>query len=149
MFLLTAIVLSGLASLGKPSPLPNLPSKVVRQEPPVPSTYPLGDPCGNEWQYVNFDPANAADMSHLSTLHNRICSSQLRAYIGWGIDSANKGNKVYQDFLLDDDESKGIVASVLGLLQGPNEAGKLIGDVVRAMVIDNLVWSRYDLRDSI
>ena len=120
------------------TPLPDTPSRVVRRDAPSPSTYPLGDACGNEWQYVNFDPENDSDKSHLGTLHNLICSGEVRAYIGWGIDSADNGNEVYKDFFADDDETKANVASVLKLLQGDDIPGTYAGDVVGKMVIDNL-----------
>ena len=38
------------------TPISSPPSKVIaRADPPKPSSYPLGDACTNEWQYLNFN----------------------------------------------------------------------------------------------
>ncbi|KAK5994168.1 hypothetical protein PT974_07610 [Cladobotryum mycophilum] len=63
---------------------PLSPSKVVRAEAAAPSTFPLGDACGNEWKYLNFDPKNDAHKVHLQELYDVICISELRAISSWG-----------------------------------------------------------------
>lgn len=138
MSFLAPFLLTLPAAASTANPLPQPTTRVARRDNPSPSTYPLGDACGNEWQYLNFDPKNGADMSHLGTLHKLICSGEIRAYIGWGLNSANKRDQVYKDFFEDDDDTNGNVVSVPELLQGPDEPGRFIGDVVGSMVIDNL-----------
>ncbi|KAI2625594.1 hypothetical protein GGR54DRAFT_506556 [Hypoxylon sp. NC1633] len=59
-----ALALSVTSVVANPLPV-NPASRVVRRDVPAPSAYPIGDACGNEWQYLNFDPNNDADNGHL------------------------------------------------------------------------------------
>lgn len=104
MFLLKPLVFASSIAGVIATPVPNWPSRVQRREAPTPPTYPLGDACGNEWQYLNFDTTVDADKGHLETLHNLICSGQVRAYLSWGVVSAQKDNEIYKDFFGDDDD---------------------------------------------
>jgi hypothetical protein len=43
-------------------------------------------------------------MNHLGTLHNLICSGELRAYLSWGYKSATDENNIFKCFFKADDE---------------------------------------------
>ncbi|KAJ7915390.1 hypothetical protein B0H13DRAFT_1610500 [Mycena leptocephala] len=122
--------------------LPNTPSRVLQSAgPPAPSTYPLGDACGHEWQYLNFDPEHETDIGRLQTLHNVICSGELRTLSSHGKVSALAGDNVYLRYFPksdEDDDTQAQVSSVLGLIAGTDGA---IGSVVESFVVDNKDFS--------
>jgi hypothetical protein len=130
--LLAAVSLTAYAI---PTSTCNASALVDRADPPTPSSYPLGEACGNEWQYLNFDTSSDTDRNHLGTLHNLICSGQLRAYLSWGYKSAVADNNIFKCFFKADPDN--IVPSVLSILQGTDASGTFIGDAVARMVIDN------------
>ncbi|KAI1317619.1 hypothetical protein F5Y16DRAFT_406595 [Xylariaceae sp. FL0255] len=100
------------------------------------------DACGNEWQYLNFDTNNDTDVEHLYTLHDIICSEEVRALASYGSLAATAGNAVYKRyFTLSNDidgDTQGDVASVLNLIAGTSDTDGLIGDVAGTFVVDNL-----------
>ncbi|KAI1747783.1 hypothetical protein F4782DRAFT_398178 [Xylaria castorea] len=119
----------------------SLASRVVRREPPAPVAFPLGDACGNEWQYLNFDPENDTDKGHLQTLHDIICSGEMRALSSWGAGAATAGNLVYKRYFPlsdDEDDFQGHVNSVLMIISGQSSTEGSIGTVVGSFVVDNL-----------
>lgn len=134
-----ALALALLAATAIANPL--RPSRVQRRDPPAPSSYPLADACGHEWQYLNFDTGNANDVAHLQTLHDIICSGEMRAISSYGSNSAATGNRVYQRYFAlsdDEDDSQGNVESALNLIAGTSSTDGSIGEVVGTFVVDNL-----------
>ncbi|KAI1370151.1 hypothetical protein F4677DRAFT_451676 [Hypoxylon crocopeplum] len=116
-------------------------SRVVRRDPPAPSAYPLGDACGNEWQYLNFDAGNEADEGHLQTVHNIICNGEMRAISSWGAGAASAANLVYKRYFPlsdDEDDFQGHVNSVLTTIAGQSSTEGEIGTIVGSFVVDNL-----------
>ena len=117
-------------------------SRVLRRDdPPAPSTYPLGDACGNEWQYLNFNPNDATDSAHLMMLHDVICTGELRAVSDFGVVSAQVNLKPYARYFPaseEGDDTQRNVASVLGLITGTSSSDGAIGEVVGGMIVDNL-----------
>lgn len=116
-------------------------SRVVGRTPPVPSAYPIGSACGNEWQYLNFDPSNNADNGHLQTLHDIICSGEMRAISRWGAKAASDANLVYKRYFPmsdDDDDFQVHVNSVLMKIAGQSSTEGMIGIIVGTFVVDNL-----------
>lgn len=117
---------------------PLYPSKVIRQETPEPSEFPLdGGPCGNEWQYLNFNTENAVDRERLQKLHDVICIGELRALSARGAYAAELSNNVYALFFDTEDGLPAEVEDVLMMIAGDDTAGTMVGDVVADMVIDN------------
>ena len=79
------------------------PSRVVpRQAAPTP--FPLGNACVNEWQYVNFDTADATDSAHLQKLHDIVCSGEMRAGSSYGALSAENTLAPYLRYFAASDE---------------------------------------------
>ncbi|KAI0856129.1 hypothetical protein F4860DRAFT_424609 [Xylaria cubensis] len=144
MLMLKALALALLTATVVAKPLrPSLvsPSRVQRRDPPAPSSYPLADACVHEWQYLNFDTSNTNDAAHLQTLHNVICSGEMRAISSYGSGSATDGNRVYQRYFAlndDDDDNQGNVASALNLIVGTSSTDGAIGEVVGTFIVDNL-----------
>ncbi|KAI0907004.1 hypothetical protein F4823DRAFT_630785 [Ustulina deusta] len=135
-----ALALSAVAVVANPLPL-SRPSRVVPRDPPAPSAFPLGDACGNEWKYLNFNPEDDTDKSHLQTLHDIICSGELRAVSSWGAYSATHSNAVYQRYFPlsdDEDDFEDHVNSVLSKIAGESSTDGMIGQVVATFVVDNL-----------
>ncbi|MCJ1330054.1 hypothetical protein MMC10_006735 [Thelotrema lepadinum] len=135
------ISLSLVVAVATASPVLKSPSRVLRRDPPAPSAYPLGDACDHEWQYLNFNPSDATDSAHLMTLHNVICSGEMRAVSSYGQASAQSNLKPYARYFPpsdEDDDTQGQVASVLGLIAGTSSTDGAIGAVVGGMVVDNL-----------
>jgi hypothetical protein len=121
------------------NPVPS-PSQIERRDPPAPSSYPLDTACGHEWQYLNFNPSDATDMSHLETLHNVICSGELRAISSWGASAAQSFNLVYQRYFPESDEEDDFethVYNVLTAIAGTSSTDGSIGSIVGSFVIDN------------
>ncbi|KAM5354927.1 hypothetical protein ACJ41O_001573 [Fusarium nematophilum] len=130
-------------SIAAASAKPLSPSKVVRQAagPVEPSSFPLGDECGNEWKYMNFDPENDADKAHLQKLHDVICTGELRAISAWGAqaaeDSKTSINVVYDVFFDTKDDTNSKVEDVLKKISGQSSSEGMIGEIVKTMVVDN------------
>ena len=82
------LIYYAILAIAKAKPLPNAPTKVARQTSAEPSSYPLGDSCGNEWKYLNFNKDDATDKSRLQKLHDVICVGEMRSLSGWGADAA-------------------------------------------------------------
>ncbi|KAI0429121.1 hypothetical protein F5Y09DRAFT_268536 [Xylaria sp. FL1042] len=131
------MALSAISVVANPIPL-DQPTRVVPRSPPTPSAYPLGAACGNEWQYLNFKPNDNTDKAHLQTLHDIICSGEVRALARAGVDAATKTNAVYKRYFPltdEEDDFEGHVISVLSRIAGTDG---MIGQVVGAFVVDNL-----------
>ncbi|KAF8146948.1 hypothetical protein K438DRAFT_1868330 [Mycena galopus ATCC 62051] len=144
MTLPTIVLLALVGALANAKPLLNAPSRVARQDPPAPSAYPLDTPCGHEWQYLNFNPDDDTDKGHLETLHNVICSGEMRALSSNGQASATDGNAIYQRYFPlsdDEDDTQGKVSSVLALIAGTSSTDGSVGAVVAGMIVDNLDFS--------
>ena len=123
------------------SPVLNNPSRILRRDPPVPSTYPLGDACDHEWQYLNFNPDEDTDKTHLQTLHEVICSGEMRAISSYGQSSAENLLAPYKRYFPekdDEDDFPTHVKDVLGLIAGASSTDGAIGEIVGTFVVDNL-----------
>ncbi|EME43030.1 hypothetical protein DOTSEDRAFT_72430 [Dothistroma septosporum NZE10] len=146
MALVQALILALSVPSSRASPLSVSPSRIAaRADPPAPSTYPLdGGACGNEWQYLNFDPTSDTDQAHLLTLHNVICSGEMRAISSWGATSAQDVNVPYKRYFPEndpddaDDVTEENVYDVLIKIAGESSTDGMIGEVVGGFVIDNL-----------
>lgn len=124
-----------------------LASKVARADPPEPSPYPLGEACGNEWEYVNFDPANEADQRLLRRLHDIICTGEVRSLASRGYTAAEEArtgtNAVFDLFFNVNHEDSGDttaddVSDVLRIIRGDDSSSaSFIGPVVGEMIVDN------------
>lgn len=138
--LLAACLLSSIHA----KPLPS-PSNVVdkRADPPAPSAYPLGDACGNEWQYLNFNPDDDTDKGRLQKLHDVICIGELRALSSWGAKAASDAktsiNEAYDlYFATENPDSRDVVNDVLMMIAGQSSTEGMIGEIVGTMIVDNL-----------
>ncbi|RBR25409.1 uncharacterized protein FIESC28_01846 [Fusarium coffeatum] len=126
---------------------PLVPSKVARAEPPEPSPYPLGEACGNEWEYLNFDPANEADQRLLRQLHDVICTGEVRSLASRGYTAAEEAktgtNPVFNLFFDPGEETPVVVSDVLKMIRGDDSSSaSFIGAVVGEMVVDNKDFSQ-------
>ncbi|KAI9663191.1 MAG: hypothetical protein M1821_008239 [Bathelium mastoideum] len=122
-------------------PILNNPSRVLRRDQPTPSAYPLGDACGHEWQYLNFDPTDDTDQAHLQTLHNVICSGEMRAISSYGQASAQGVLAPYKRYFPEsdaEDDFQTHVSDVLALIAGMSSTDGAIGNIVGTFVVDNL-----------
>lgn len=121
---------------------PLSPSKVVRQNAAAPSTFPLGDACGNEWRYLNFDPDDETDRERLQKLHDVICVGELRAVAARGSYAASQATssiiEVYDTFFDTDEDTPAKVRQILRKIAGESSSEGSIGTVVGTMIIDNL-----------
>ena len=136
-FVSIALVVAGAGA----SPVINNPSRIDRRDPPAPSTYPLGDACDHEWQYLNFDPENDIDKTHLEKLHDVICSGEMRAISSYGQASAEDFLAPYKRYFPesdDEDDFQTHVKDVLGLIAGTSSTDGAIGSIVGTFVVDNL-----------
>lgn len=128
---------------------PISPSKVGRAA-AEPSNFPLSDACGNEWKYVNFDPEDDTDKTHLQKLHDVICIGELRALSARGAYAATQrkttDNVAYDVFFDPDDEGTSIVNEILMKIAGQSSTEGMIGEVVGTMVVDKNGWL-YALQD--
>lgn len=128
-------------ALASSSPVLNNPSRILRRDPPpAPSTYPLGDACGHEWQYLNFDDTDDTDQAHLQQLHNVICSGEMRAVSSYGQISARDVLAPYKRYFPESDQEDDFqthVQDVLGLIAGTSSTDGAIGTVVGTFVVDN------------
>ena len=124
------------------SPILNNPSRVVpRQDPPAPSSYPLGDACGHEWQYLNFNPELEADKAHLETLHDVLCIGEMRAVSSYGEAAAERALAPYKRYFAVSDEEDDFqthVKDVLHLIAGESSTDGAVGSIVGTFIIDNL-----------
>ncbi|KAL8796259.1 MAG: hypothetical protein Q9195_001374 [Heterodermia aff. obscurata] len=129
------------------SPVLQSPSRILRRKPPSPSAYPLGDACGHEWQYLNFNPSDATDKGHLQKLHDVICSGEIRALSSYGQTSAENALAPYNRYFPPSDEEDDFeihVKDVLGLIAGTSSTDGAIGSVVGTFVVDNLDFAADD-----
>ena len=141
MSLSKVLSLALVVALARASPVLSNPSRVLRRDPPTPSAYPLGDACGHEWQYLNFNPDDDTDKAHLQTLHNVICSGEMRAISDFGQLSAQDVLAPYKRYFPesdDEDDFQTHVKDVLGLITGTSSSDGAIGAVVGTFVVDNL-----------
>ncbi|CAF9934268.1 MAG: hypothetical protein HETSPECPRED_009165 [Heterodermia speciosa] len=141
MSLSRVLSLTLFAAAALASPVLNSPSRVLRRDPPSPSTYPLGDACDHEWQYLNFNPDDDTDKAHLQTLHDVICVGEMRAISSYGQSSAERALAPYKRYFPESDEEDDFqtnVKDVLGLIAGTSSTDGAIGTVVGTFVIDNL-----------
>lgn len=117
---------------------PISPSIVARA---TPSDFPLGEPCGNEWKYLNFDPDNTAHKEHLQKLHDVICSGELRAVSARGFYAADQTAtsiiEVYDVFFETGDGTPAKVSEVLKKIAGQGSDEGMIGEAVGSMIVDN------------
>lgn len=130
---------------------PLVTSKVARADPPTPSSYPLGDACGNEWKYLNFDPANEADQGLLRRLHDVICIGEVRSLASRGYTAAEEArtgtNAVFNVFFYPGDDNPDEVSDVLRIIRGDDSSSaSFIGPVVGEMIVDNKGESSRDAR---
>ncbi|KAF7190834.1 hypothetical protein HII31_07993 [Pseudocercospora fuligena] len=144
MYLAAGILAAWSLSSVHAKPLPS-PSQVVdkRADPPAPSAYPLGDACGNEWQYLNFNPDDDTDKSRLQKLHDVICKGELRALSSWGAAAAQDAktsiNEAYDlYFATENPDSRDVVYDVLMMIAGQSSTEGMIGEIVGTMIVDNL-----------
>lgn len=114
-----------------------------RQETEEPSAFPLGDPCGNEWKYLNFNKDDDTHKSRLQKLHDVICVGKLRAVAAHGGYAAPKStgeddvDEVFEAFFSLEEETPEKVQDVLMRVAGEDAPGEMIGEVVGGMVVDN------------
>ncbi|KAI4166941.1 MAG: hypothetical protein LQ343_007613 [Gyalolechia ehrenbergii] len=112
------ISLALFVAVARASPVLHSPS-LLRRDPPAPSAYPLGDACGHEWQYLNFNPEDDTDKAHLQKLHDVICSGEMRAISSYGHVSAQDVLAPYKRYFPESDEEDDFqthVKDVLGLI---------------------------------
>ena len=128
------------ALLGATSALANPllpPSKVRRDDPPAPSDYPLDEPCGGEWKYLNFDPKNSNDKTHLLQLHTAICTD-MDGILEGALDAVSHANKNYLRYFPpkdDDDDYPSQITDVLNKLYSTSSGG--IAPLIESFTIDN------------
>lgn len=141
MSLSKALSLALVVVVARTSPVLNNPSRVLPRDPPAPSIYPLGDACDHEWQYLNFNPDDDTDKSHLQKLHDVICGGEMRAISSYGQASAQDVLAPYKRYFPESDEEDDFqthVKDVLGLITGTSSTDGAIGTVVGTFVVDNL-----------
>ena len=141
MSLLKVLSLTLVIAVARASPVLNNPSRVLRRDPPAPSAYPLGDACGHEWQYLNFNPDDDTDKAHLQKLHDVLCSGEMRAISSYGQFSAQDVLAPYKRYFPESDAEDDVethVKDVLGLIAGTSSTDGAIGSVVETFVVDNL-----------
>ncbi|KAL1794237.1 hypothetical protein ACET3X_007658 [Alternaria dauci] len=131
------------------NPILSTPTRLAaRDDPPKPSAYPLGDPCTNEWQYLNFNPDDPTDKAHLEQMHHILCIGEMLALTSYGSGSAERALKPYlryfgpnedSDDPDDPDEYKyqEHVKSVLDMISGNGENNVKLGEIVGTFVVDN------------
>lgn len=108
-------------------------SKVRRA--PIPSSYPLGTPHTNEWQYLNFQTGVTADETHLRQLHNAM-GLDMNHLLDAGEKAVSAVNKIYLRYFPrsdDEDDVQNHVSSVYNMLGNGN--GLL--PLVRTFTVDN------------
>lgn len=133
------ISLALFVAVARASPVLHSPS-LLRRDPPAPSAYPLGDACGHEWQYLNFNPEDDTDKAHLQKLHDVICSGEMRAISSYGHVSAQDVLAPYKRYFPESDEEDDFqthVKDVLGLIAGTSSTDGAIGTVIGSFVVDN------------
>ncbi|KAF2228667.1 hypothetical protein EV356DRAFT_495133 [Viridothelium virens] len=147
MYLSKTHSLALLIAVARASRFLNHPSRVLRRNPPTPSAYPLGDACGHEWQYLNFNPDDDTDEAHLRTLHDIICGDEMRAISSYGQFSAQDVLAPYKRYFPESDEEDDFqthVKDVLGLIAGMSDTDGAIGSIVGTFVVDNLDFGAND-----
>lgn len=139
-----ALYVALIIAAARASPVINSPSRVLPRgdepEKPKPSTYPLGDACKHEWQYINFNIEDGADVERLEKLHDVICSGEMRAIASYGEVSAKDVLAPYKRYfpLKDEDEDYPLhVMDVLHLISGESSTDGKIGKIVETFVVDN------------
>ena len=140
MYQAKALSLALLVAAAASSPVPNAPTKVIRRDLPKPSSYPLGDACSHEWQYLNFNKDDPIDKAHLKKLHDVICSGEMRALSSYGAGSAERNLAPYKRFFPpsdDEDDYQKHVSGVLNLITGTSSTDGAIGSIVEKIIIDN------------
>lgn len=140
MSLSKVLSLALFVAVARASPI-HSPSRILRRDPPAPSAYPLGDACGHEWQYLNFNPDDNTNRAHLQKLHDVICSGEMRAISSYGQASAQDVLAPYKRFFPEsdpEDDFQTHVKDVLGLIAGTSSTDGAIGSVVGTFVVDNL-----------
>jgi len=124
------------------SPIIKSPSRVAARQAPEPSTYPLGEACGHEWKYLNFNPEDATDQGRLQKLHDVICSGEMRAVSAWGREAALNNAAPYARYFPpsdEEDDTQAQTAEILLLIAGTSTADDgAVGALVETFVIDNL-----------
>ncbi|KAF7504633.1 hypothetical protein GJ744_001987 [Endocarpon pusillum] len=111
--------------LSSANPVFNSLSRVGRSDdPPKPSKYPLGDPCGHEWQYLNFKPDDAADKSHLRNYTERSAMPYNRYF------PPKEGHE-------EDGDYPKRVESILKAITGESSTEGRIGAIVADMIVDD------------
>ena len=141
MSLSKVLSLALIVAVARASPVIKNPSRVLRRDPPTPSTYPLDDACGHEWQYLNSNPEDDTDKAHLQTLHNVVCSDEMRAISRYGQISAQDALAPYNRYFQESDEEDDFqthIQDVLGLIVGTNSTDGAIGTVVGTFVVNYL-----------
>lgn len=149
MSLSKAISLALAVAAVRASPILNNPSRVVhRADPPAPSSYPLGDACGHEWQYLNFNPEDETDKAHLETLHDVLCIGEMRAVSSYAEGAAARALAPYKRYFAvsdEEDDFQSHVKDVLHLIAGESSTDGAVGSIVGTFVVDNLGKSHYTL----
>ncbi|ERF76598.1 hypothetical protein EPUS_09184 [Endocarpon pusillum Z07020] len=151
MSLSKVLSLALILAVARASPVLNNPSPVLRRDPPAPSTYPLGEACDHEWQYLNFNPDDDTDKAHLELLHYVICSREIRMMSILGQISAKDVLAPYKRYFPESDEEDDFqthVKDVLGLIAGTSSPDELIGTVVGTFVVDNLDFAADDSNEA-
>ena len=123
------------------NPFATEPSRVYRRQAPEQSAYPIGDPCEHEWRYLNFDPDDDDDKTHLRQLHDVICSGEMRAISSYGSGSARRFLAPYRRYFPQSDEEDDFqthVGDVLDLIAGESSTDGRVGSIVGTFVVDNL-----------
>ncbi|KAI9711783.1 MAG: hypothetical protein M1820_001928 [Bogoriella megaspora] len=120
-------------------------SQVLRRHPPTPSTYPLGNACGNEWRYLNFNPSDKTDRKRLRKLHEVICDGELHKIASYGRKSAKGTLAPYKRYFPQSDDKNDFqaqVIEVLDLIAGSDSSHEMAGDIVRTFVVDNVDFDK-------
>ncbi|KAL9628561.1 MAG: hypothetical protein Q9204_005812 [Flavoplaca sp. TL-2023a] len=125
------------AAFIRATPIVEGPSGILRRAPSAPSPYPLGAACGNEWQYLNFNPDNKKTELIFKSFTIAFARGRYVQYL------VTAGVRLESD---DEDDVQTHVSDVLALTAGtdadnPNEE---VGTIVGTFVVDNLDFSNSD-----
>ncbi|KAF1818580.1 uncharacterized protein K489DRAFT_374201 [Dissoconium aciculare CBS 342.82] len=89
-------------------------------------------------------------MNHLGTLHNLICSGELRAYLSWGYKSATDENNIFKCFFKADDEKPLAPRARRGYRRSPRSLTtlKALGYRLRRQTL-RVAYGPADIEDSL
>ncbi|KAI0140352.1 hypothetical protein BJ166DRAFT_116719 [Pestalotiopsis sp. NC0098] len=139
---LAVSVLLASGAVATPTKTRNAPSRVAARD-TEPSSYPGGDgdACTNEFQYLNFDVSDDAQLTRVKAIHQAACTGLPQLLVLGYENLSDEDKTVFGRFFSNDDDTNDEVGQVYSALVDTSNGE--FTSIVADMIIDNNDFQAY------